>query len=135
MAVFMFALLGFPLFGGIGFIGKLAIIQAVVSEPVANGWTLAVVLVVTSAISAGYYLYVVRVMFMGAKPEGERHNVSVPMATRLVIGASAALILALGLFPASVIEWTRGGSLAPPPYMTQPAPGGSPGDAAAQSNR
>jgi len=63
MAVFMLALLGFPIFGGIGFFAKWYVLQAALQAPFPQT-RLAVLLVVTSLVSAGYYLYVVMVMFM-----------------------------------------------------------------------
>ena len=58
MAVFMLALLGFPIFGGIGFFAKWYVLKAALQAPTPQT-TLAVVLVLTTVISAGYYLYVV----------------------------------------------------------------------------
>jgi NADH-quinone oxidoreductase subunit N len=122
MAIFMFALLGLPIVGGIGFIGKFAIIQAVLAPPLDGGWSLAVVLVLTTVISAGYYLYVVRVMFMGNRSIALRERIPAPFATRFVIGASALIILVLGLFPGPILQWAREGELAPPGFMTQSSP-------------
>ena len=68
MAVFMLALLGFPIFGGAGFFAKWYVLQAALQAPVQQT-TLAVVLVLTTALSAGYYLHVVMVMFMRPRPE------------------------------------------------------------------
>ena len=68
MAVIMLALLGFPIFGGAGFFAKWYVLQAALQAPVQQT-TLAVVLVLTTVVSAGYYLYVVMVMFMRPRPE------------------------------------------------------------------
>ena len=113
MAVFMLALLGFPIFGGIGFFAKYWIIQSALDAPVPQT-KLAVILVITSVVSAGYYLYVVMVMFM--RPRGEN---AIPVAapsgwTRSVIAAAAVLILVLGILPNSIVRWTqRSGNTAP----------------------
>jgi NADH-quinone oxidoreductase subunit N len=106
MAIFMLALLGFPIFGGMGFFAKYWIIQSALQAPVPQT-KLAIILVLTSVVSAGYYLYVVMVMFM--KPRAEN---AAPVAvtsgwTRSVIAIAAVLILALGIFPNSVIRWTQ----------------------------
>jgi NADH-quinone oxidoreductase subunit N len=106
MAVFMLALLGFPVFGGIGFFAKWYILQAALQGPFPQT-RLAVLLVLTSLVSAGYYLYVVMVMFM--KP---RDN-TVALAeraggwTRAVVWGSAAVILIFGLFPDAIVSFTR----------------------------
>ena len=56
--VIMLALLGFPIFGGAGFFAKWYVLQAALQAPVRQT-TLAVVLVLTTVVSAGYYLWVV----------------------------------------------------------------------------
>jgi NADH-quinone oxidoreductase subunit N len=106
MAIFMLALLGFPIFGGIGFFAKWYVLQAALQAPFPQT-RLAVLLVVTSLVSAGYYLYVVMVMFM--KP---RDNAAVVPEraggwTRAVVWASAAVILVFGLFPDAIVSFTR----------------------------
>jgi NADH-quinone oxidoreductase subunit N len=106
MAVFMLALLGFPIFGGIGFFAKWYILQAALQAPFPQT-RLAVLLVITSLVSAGYYLYVVMVMFM--KPRDS--NASLPEKaggwTRAVVWGSAAVILVFGLFPDAIVSFTR----------------------------
>jgi len=61
----------------------------------------------TSVISAGYYLYVVMVMFM--KPRSTK--VSLPARaggwTSAVVWASAAIILIFGLFPDALVSLTQ----------------------------
>jgi NADH-quinone oxidoreductase subunit N len=106
MAVFMLALLGFPIFGGIGFFAKWYVLQAALQSPYPQT-RLAVLLVVTSLVSAGYYLYVVMVMFM--KPRS--NTAALPERTgdwtRAVVWGSAAVILVFGLFPDAIVSFTR----------------------------
>jgi NADH-quinone oxidoreductase subunit N len=106
MAVFMLALLGFPIFGGIGFFAKWYVLQAALQSPFPQT-RLAVLLVLTSLVSAGYYLYVVMVMFM--KPRDS--SVALPERTggwtRAVVWGSAAIILIFGLFPDAIVSLTR----------------------------
>jgi NADH-quinone oxidoreductase subunit N len=108
MAVFMLALLGFPIFGGAGFFAKWYVIQAALQTPTPQT-RLAVILVLTSVISAGYYLRVVMVMFMKPRAEGAAdmavHNVGGP--TRWVIGLAAAVLLILGVYPNLVVNATQ----------------------------
>ena len=121
MAVFMLALLGFPIFGGIGFFAKYWIIQSALQAPVPQT-KLAVILVLTSVVSAGYYLYVVMVMFMRPRPDNAP-AVSAPSAwTRSVIAVAAILILVLGILPNSVVRWTER-SRNSVPVAGPPAPG------------
>ena len=98
MAVFMLALLGFPIFGGAGFFAKWYVLQAALQAP-APQTTLAVVLVLTTVVSAGYYMYVVMVMFM--RPRAGNAPAPEPSGglTRVVLGLASRLILASASCP------------------------------------
>jgi NADH-quinone oxidoreductase subunit N len=120
MAVFMLALLGFPFFGGIGFFAKYWIIQSALQAPVPQT-KLAVIMVITSLVSAGYYMYVVMVMFMRPRADDAPPVPATSTWTRSVIAAAAILILVLGVLPNSVIRWTKGTN-----YTTPTAAAGSP---------
>lgn len=113
MSVFMLSLMGFPIFGGIGFFGKWYLLMAAISSP-HKLTTLAVVLVLTSVVSAGYYLNVVRVMFMKARPEGAVDPDRAGLLTRSVVVITAVVILGLGVVPNRVIGWSRGAVPKPP---------------------
>lgn len=107
MAVFMLALLGFPVFGGAGFFAKWYVLKAALQVPSPH-WKLAVVLVLTSVVSAGYYLYVVMVMFMRPRLAGAFVPARSRRLTGFVIAASAVLLIALGFFPERLVRLTRG---------------------------
>ncbi len=107
MAVFMLALLGFPIAGGMGFFAKWYVIQAALaSEPVPQIF-LAVWVVVTSVVSAGYYLGVIMAMFMQTPAEGAAPLPPIPGLTKTVIGVSAIVILAIGVYPNQVLRLMR----------------------------
>ena len=106
MAVFMLALLGFPIFGGIGFFAKWYVLQAALQSP-SPQTRLAIVLVVTSLISAGYYLYVVMVMFMKPRASSATLPARTGGWTRVVVWGSAAVILIFGLFPDAIVSFTQ----------------------------
>jgi NADH-quinone oxidoreductase subunit N len=106
MAVFMLALLGFPIFGGIGFFAKWYVLQAALQAPFPQT-RLAVLLVITSLVSAGYYLYVVMVMFMKPRDSTAALPEKTGGWTRAVVWGSAAVILVFGLFPDAIVSFTR----------------------------
>lgn len=100
LSVCMLSLLGFP--GTFGFIGKWYILSAIVAE----GQTiLAIVVVLTSVVSAGYYLPVIMAMYMKPAASEESHA-----TTRLwpaAAGAVAVSVIAVvlfGLWPAGALD-------------------------------
>jgi NADH-quinone oxidoreductase subunit N len=106
MAVFMLALLGFPIFGGAGFFAKWYVLQAALDAPRPQTG-LAVALVLTTVVSAGYYLYVVMVMFMRPRPEGAVPAARAVGFTRGIIAATAVLLLILGIVPDFAVRAAR----------------------------
>jgi NADH-quinone oxidoreductase subunit N len=105
MTVFLLAFLGFPLLGGMGFFAKWYLLQALLQSR-SPQTILAVVLVVTSVVSAGYYLAVVTAMFMRPRAEGN----AIPDAsgtTRFLIAAAAVVLIVLGVYPTPVARLAR----------------------------
>jgi NADH-quinone oxidoreductase subunit N len=108
MAVMMLALMGFPIFGGAGFYAKWYVLQAALQAPIQQT-TLAVVLVLTTVISAGYYLYVLVRMFMRPRPEAYLVPERSGGLTQAVLALSVFLILLIGFAPEPVISAARRG--------------------------
>jgi NADH-quinone oxidoreductase subunit N len=92
MLIFMFSLLGIP--PTVGFFGKLGIFLALIGSDI---WWLAVVLVIMSIISAGYYLRVVSVMYM-YEPVKE-FSFKINKVEKSVIVLMAVIVLILGIYP------------------------------------
>jgi NADH-quinone oxidoreductase subunit N len=128
MGVLMLALLGFPVFGGAGFFAKWYVLQAALQAEVPQTM-LAVVLVLTTVVSAGYYLYVVMVMFMRSRPDDAPIPHRAGLLTRTVLVTSVAAILVLGILPDYFFRIARAGRPRPEivPVSTRP------GDAAASA--
>jgi NADH-quinone oxidoreductase subunit N len=131
MAVLMLALMGFPVFGGAGFLGKWYILQAALQAP-ERQTTLAVVLVLTTVVSAGYYLYVLVRMFMRPRLEGLAVPERAGGMTRMVVAVTVILLLVLGVAPERVVRVARGSAprmeiaptVAPPPQASVVPVGG-----------
>jgi NADH-quinone oxidoreductase subunit N len=108
MAVLMLSLLGFPIFGGAGFFAKWYILQAALQSPVKQT-LLSVVLVLTTVVSAGYYLRVVMLMFMRPRGEGVAAPERAGGLTQVVLAVSVTLVLILGVFPEFAVRAARNG--------------------------
>jgi len=114
MSVYMLALLGFPVFGGVGFFAKWYMLQAALRGGAEPQTRLAVVLVLTSVLSAGYYLYVVMVMFMRPRAADAPALPQLGRLTNGVVGVTVALILLFGFAPSQVLRQASRSALRPP---------------------
>lgn len=100
LAVCMLSLLGFP--GTLGFIGKWYILQTTIIE---SQYLLPIVVVVTSVISAGYYLPVIMSMYMKPAPDGPADaGLGLSRAAAGAIGLSLAAVVVFGVLPAGVVD-------------------------------
>lgn len=103
LAISMLSLLGIP--GTIGFIGKWNILMASVGE---GSSLLPIVLVLTSVVSAGYYLPVIMSMYMKPAPRpGAYAEVRTGWMMGFVLAVSVALIVVVGVLPAGVLNATE----------------------------
>jgi len=120
LAVCMLSLLGFP--GTAGFIGKWYILVAATA---AGQLPLAAILVLTSVISAGYYLPVIMAMYMQPEPFEQAHTgMRLGRLGGAVIAVSVAGLLVLGIRPNRLLDLakTSGDGLRPVPAVTTTAP-------------
>jgi NADH-quinone oxidoreductase subunit N len=95
MAVFMFSLAGIPLMSG--FFAKLYIFLSAVQGGL---WTLAIIGVLTSVVSAFYYIRVVKVMYFD--PAAERFDPR-PASLTVVVAATGLFTAFFFLFPAPIV--------------------------------
>jgi NADH-quinone oxidoreductase subunit N len=128
MAVFMLALLGFPVFGGMGFFAKWYVLQAALEE---QKNYLAIWLVVTSVVSAGYYLAVVMSMFMRPRPAGAPALARVPIGSRAIIAMAAIALLVFGIYPDPIINFARASNLRSPDASVVSSPVAAPASSGA----
>ena len=99
MAICMFSLAGVPPL--VGFYGKLAVLQALVSSGQSLYIGLAVFAVMMSLVGAFYYLRVVKVMYFDAPITAT--TVSAPVDVRTVLTINGALVLILGIVPGGLM--------------------------------
>ncbi|UCF40515.1 MAG: NADH-quinone oxidoreductase subunit N [Gemmatimonadota bacterium] len=106
MTIFMLSLLGFP--GTAGFIGKWLILSAAVQ---AGQGSLAVILVGSTVISAGFYLPIVMAMYMKPPATDTVHEETALVgASRWVVAALALGLLVFGVWPNRVLDVARQGT-------------------------
>ena len=101
MLIFLFSLTGIP--PTAGFVGKFYLLKAALSA----GYPLTVVgAVLFSAISAYFYLRVVRLMYMTEPQESQALTFSPGMVA--VLGICLLGVIGLGVFPGSLLDWATG---------------------------
>jgi NADH-quinone oxidoreductase subunit N len=124
LAACMLSLLGFP--GTVGFIGKWTVLLAAVD---AGRWILAVLVVVTSVISAGYYLPVLMAAYMKPPAHDAAHaDTRLAALARAGVAIAVLVVLVLGVRPQPLLEVARdtGAALRPAAVFTAdvaPVPG------------
>jgi NADH-quinone oxidoreductase subunit N len=103
MTLFMLSLTGMPVSAGL--VGKFFVFQAAINASVGNPWVLAAAIVgiVTSVISAFYYIRIILIMYM---QEGEPQVVLKPALT-VALAVTALATLILGIVPAPVFQMAK----------------------------
>ena len=102
LTIGMLSLLGFP--GTFGFIGKWSILMAAVAD---GDHVLPVILVLTSVVSAGYYLPVVMSMYMRPLPAPGAHRGAVlARPGQVAVLVATLLVLVFGLYPEPIARIT-----------------------------
>jgi len=96
MLIVMFSMAGIPPM--VGFYAKLAVIKSIIDVELMS---VAIVAVLMSVIGAFYYLRVIKVMIFDEPADTE--VLHAPADMRVVVSANALGVLALGLFPGSLM--------------------------------
>ncbi|MBF0248233.1 MAG: NADH-quinone oxidoreductase subunit NuoN [Alphaproteobacteria bacterium] len=97
LAVFMFSMAGIPPLAG--FFGKLYIFLAAIE---AQLYTLAIIGVLTSVVSAYYYLRIIKIMYFD-EAEADHLETPLPNVIAAVLGVCSAVIVLFFLVPAPLI--------------------------------
>jgi len=120
LAICMLSLLGFP--GTAGFIGKWYILVAATAT---GHLLLAAILVLTSVVSAGYYLPVIMAMYMKPEPSEQAHaGMRLGRLGGAVVAVSVAGLLFFGIRPNRLLDLAKTSSegFGAAPAVTAPAP-------------
>ncbi|PHS70763.1 MAG: NADH-quinone oxidoreductase subunit NuoN [Methylophaga sp.] len=96
MLILMFSMAGIPPL--VGFYAKLAVIKSIVDVDLLS---VAIVAVLMSVIGAYYYLRMIKVMYFDQPTQ--QTDLQSPTEMRVVISANALAVLALGIFPGSLM--------------------------------
>jgi NADH-quinone oxidoreductase subunit N len=104
MSVCMLALLGFPIVGGLGFLAKWYVLQAALQASGQPQIVLATVLVLTTVVSAGYYLRVIQIMFMRPRPATAAATARPGRLTEAVVFSTVIILLGFGLAPQWLVD-------------------------------
>jgi NADH-quinone oxidoreductase subunit N len=117
LAVCMLSLLGFP--GTAGFIGKWYILIAATG---AGQNTLAAILVLTSVVSAGYYLPVIMAMYMKPSPIEHAHvDVGLDRWGRAALAVVVVGLLLFGVWPNRLLDLAKSAVTSVQPAATTAA--------------
>lgn len=103
VVVMLVSLVGIPPLAG--FFGKLYLFSAAIDQGYLP-WV--VVAVLTSVVSAGYYLRVVHATFFGEGSESSETRVGTSAAGVLAVGLSTIAVIALGVGAGPVLAWMGG---------------------------
>lgn len=98
LAICMLSLLGFP--GTLGFIGKWQILLALLGR---EHYVVAVVLVLTSILSAGYYLPVIMSSYM-RPATAETKEFPLPAVAAWTVAVACVVIVVLGVWPTPALD-------------------------------
>ena len=103
MTIFLASLAGIPPLGG--WIAKFNVFKAVLDAGSTSAYVLAVIAAVNTAIAAGYYLRVMREMWMKEVPDGDRTPIVTPPPVTAALAITAAGTLVLGVLPGLVLRF------------------------------
>ena len=104
MTFFLFSLAGIPPLGG--WFAKFVVFRVAARRRRRLGVALAVVVAVNSVIALFYYAAVAKEMWMEPAPDGDVTPIRIPRRCSLTVGAAAALVVLIGVFPRIVLHFS-----------------------------
>jgi NADH-quinone oxidoreductase subunit N len=97
MTVFLFSLAGIPPLAGAW--AKIFIFRAVLDSGTSSAIALGVIAAVNAVIALFYYAGVARLMWMDPVPDGDRTPIRVPASLQAALALTAAVVVAIGIYP------------------------------------
>jgi NADH-quinone oxidoreductase subunit N len=111
MTVFLFSLAGIPPLAGAW--AKIFVFRAVLDAGTSWAVLLGIVAAVNSVIALFYYASVAREMWMSPVPDGDRTPIQVPAPLITALGITAAVVVAIGIYPQAFARFGDLASLIP----------------------
>jgi NADH-quinone oxidoreductase subunit N len=103
MTIFMASLAGIPPLGG--WIAKFTAFKAVIAADTGWGYMLAIVGAINSVIAVGYYLNVLREIWMKPAPDGDETPIRVPSSLVAALGICGVATVLLGVLPGVILRF------------------------------
>ena len=111
MTIFLFSLAGIPPLAGAW--AKIFVFRAVIDAGTSWAVLLGVVAAVNSVIALFYYATIAREMWMSPVPDGDRTPIRVPAPLITALGITAAVVVAIGVYPQAFARFGDLASLVP----------------------
>jgi len=103
MTIFMASLAGIPPLGI--WIAKLQAFKALIDAGSTSAYVLALIAAVNTVIAAGYYMRVLRQIWMSPVPDGDTSPITPPAPIWLALGITAGGTVVLGILPGLVLRF------------------------------
>lgn len=103
MTIFLASLAGIPPLGI--WIAKLQAFRALIDADTTAAYVLAIIAAVNTVIAAGYYMRVLRQIWMAPVPDGDTTPISAPQSIWLALGITAGGTVVLGILPGLVLRF------------------------------
>ena len=103
MTIFLASLAGIPPLGI--WIAKLQAFKALIDAGSSSAYVLAIIAAVNTVIAAGYYMRVLRQIWMSPVPDGDTTPISPPPSIWLALGITAGGTVVLGILPGLVLRF------------------------------
>jgi NADH-quinone oxidoreductase subunit N len=110
MTLFLFSLAGVPPLAGAW--AKIFVFRAVLDSATTGAIVLGVIAAVNSVIALFYYANIAKEMWMSPVPDGDRSTIRVPAPLTAALALTAAVVVAVGVYPQTFARFADLASLA-----------------------